>query len=239
MASGPQVSVVIPAFNEAAGIAGVIREWADEIARRGVTYEIRVYDDGSRDATGDEIRRAARENPRVLDAHQPNRGHGPTVLRGYREAAAEWVLLVDGDGEADPAAFPALWQQRHAAELVIGCRISRPQSPVRALVSSVARWSTHLLFASRVHDVNSPCRLMRTESLRELLGAVPAGAFAPNILVTGLAARAGLRVVEVPVPFRPRRWGRTSLVSWRLWTRCARALAETVATAVRAGRMVA
>jgi dolichol-phosphate mannosyltransferase len=236
LVSGPEVSVVIPAFNEAVGIAGVIREWGDELSRRGITHEIRVYDDGSSDGTAEEIRRAAVGDPTVVAAHHPNRGHGPTILRGFREARGDWVLLVDGDGEAEPAATAALWQQRHA-DLVIGRRTTRPQTVTRALVSRMARWSTRLLFGSRVHDVNSPCRLMRRERLLALLDVVPSNAFAPNVLLTGLAARAGLRVVEVPVPFRQRRWGRTSLVSWGLWARCARALAETVATALHAGRV--
>ena len=90
-----------------------------------------------------------------------------------------------------------------------------------------------LLFHGAVHDVNSPCRLWRREALLPLLARVPDSTFAPNVILTGLAARAGLRIVEIPVGFRARRWGRTSLGSWSLWRRSARALAQTVATALR------
>lgn len=227
----------MPAYNEAEGIADLLRAWAAELSSHGIAYELRVYDDGSVDRTAKELERVAAELPSVRPASHPNRGHGPSVLRGYAEATGEWVFQVDGDGEIAPAHFRDLWTRRDSADLLLGRRTGRRDGAARAIVSTAARTSVRLLFGGRVHDVNSPFRLVRRAVLEDLLRGVPAGAFAPNVLLTGLACRRGLRVVEVPVPNEGRRWGRASLVSWRLWRKAALALRQTAAVALaRKGR---
>jgi hypothetical protein len=94
----------------------------------------------------------------------------------------------------------------------------------------------HLLLGRGVRDVNSPYRLMRREAVAPLLALVPQDAFAPNTLLSGLAARAGLRILERPVPHQGRRTGRGSLHPARLARGVARSFADTVSTAVRARR---
>lgn len=233
----PELSVVIPAYNEAAGIAGLVRAWTDEISSLGIAHEVLVYDDGSTDGTAGELERVAGERPAVRPASHPNRGHGPTVLRGYREARGAWVLQVDGDGEIAPEHFAALWARRDDGDLLLGRRVGRRDGAARAIVSTVARASVRLLFGGRVHDVNSPFRLVRRAALVGLLSQVPDQAFAPNVLLTGLACRRGLRVVEIAVPNEGRRWGRASLASWGLWRKAAIALRQTAALArAREGR---
>ena len=84
--------------------------------------------------------------------------------------------------------------------------------------------------------MNTPFRLYRRSALTGLLALVPADTFAPNVILTGLALRTGLRVVEVPVPHYNRRAGTSSIVRWTLWQAAARSFAETVGAAWRARR---
>src|SRR5438445_3120274 len=95
----PTLTVVMPAYNEAGAIREVVGGWDRQLGSLGVRYEIRVYDDGSRDGTGDLIAALAREHPTVAAVRQTNRGHGPTILRGYHEARGEWVFQTDSDDE--------------------------------------------------------------------------------------------------------------------------------------------
>jgi glycosyltransferase involved in cell wall biosynthesis len=228
----PDLTVVMPAYDEAEGIAALVRAWADALDALGIVYELRVYDDGSTDSTAVELDRIAGEIPALRAASHANRGHGPTVLRGYREARGRWVFQVDGDGEIAPRHFAALWDRRDEADLVLGRRTGRQDGFARAIVSGVARLSVRCLFGGRIHDVNSPFRLFRRDALERLLPEVPEGTFAPNVLLTGLACRHGLRVLEVPVPNEGRRWGRASLASWRLWRKAAIALRQTASLAL-------
>jgi hypothetical protein len=103
-------------------------------------------------------------------------------------------------------------------------------------VSAGSRAAVHLLIGRGVRDVNSPYRLMRRSALLPLLDLMPADPFAPNTLLSGLAARAGLRILEVPVPHEGRRSGRGSLNARRLLAGVARSLRDTALTAVRVRR---
>src|SRR5207244_9132146 len=130
-----------------------------------------------------------------------NRGHGPTILRGYHEARGEWVFQTDSDDEIGPEAFPRVWERREEADLVLGYRDGRAAPPARRLVTAVARWTVRLAFGARVRDANAPYRLYRRAALARLLAAVSPDALAPNVILPALACRAGLRLLAVPVPF--------------------------------------
>jgi len=110
------VSVVIPAFNEEEGIAAVVAE-----VRARPWREVLVVDDGSTDRTAE---RAAAAGARVV-RHPYNKGNGAAVKTGVREAKGAVVLLMDGDGQHDPADLPRLlaaWRA-HPGRLVIGSRL--------------------------------------------------------------------------------------------------------------------
>jgi dolichol-phosphate mannosyltransferase len=225
------LSVVIPAYNEAAAIRGVIEAWAGELDRLGVEYEIRVYDDGSADATPTVLRETAAALPRLVVVRHTNRGHGPTVLRGYHEARGEWVFQTDGDGEASPADFARLWSARDAYDILVGNRVTRHAPFARRCVTVGCRLAMRLLFGTRIVDANCPYRLIRRTSLVAMLRALPDETFAPNAVLSGLAARRGLRIFETPVAWEARRTGTVSIFGWRLWKGAIRSLRQSVVIA--------
>jgi dolichol-phosphate mannosyltransferase len=231
--SEPELTVVMPVFNEEGAVTGVIADWTGALAGMGIDFRLAVYDDGSRDGTERTLQELARLDPRLLVVRHANRGHGPTILRGYREAQGRWILQVDSDGEMAAGHFAALWREREAYDFLVGARQDRVSAPLRRLVSAGSRASVHALLGRGVRDVNSPYRLMRRDLLRPLLDLLPADPFAPNVLLSGLAARAGLRVFECSIPHEGRRVGTGSLTRWRLWAGIARSFWDTVRTAVR------
>ena len=228
----PVLSLVMPAYNEEGAIAGVVREWSDELHRLRTPYEMRIYDDGSRDRTGEILGTLAAADPRIIAIAQANRGHGPTILRGYAEARGDWVAQVDSDGEIGAAAFGSLWARREVADLVLGYREGRSSPLARRIITGVSRLTVRFLFGHGVRDVNCPYRLFRRGILARLLPAVPPDAFAPNVILAGLAVRAGARIVEVPVPYTNRKTGTSSIVRWTLWRAAARSFAQTVRVAL-------
>lgn len=231
-----ELTVVVPVYNEEAAIAGVLGSWAADLERLGIDYRLAVYDDGSRDGTPRILAGLAEGNPRLRAVRHENRGHGPTILRGYREARTPWILQIDSDGEMASTHFDALWRERERYDFLVGRRLDRAAVLARRMVSAGSRAAVHLLIGRGVRDVNSPYRLMRRETLAPLLELLPEDAFAPNTLLSGLAARARLRILEVPVPHEGRRSGRGSLNARRLLAGVARSLRDTVATAARARR---
>ena len=231
-----ELTVVVPVYNEEAAIAGVLASWAVDLERLGIDYLFAIYDDGSRDGTPRILGDLAERDPRLSVVRHANRGHGPTILRGYREARTPWVLQIDSDGEMASSHFAALWRERERHDFLLGARQDRASALVRRMVSAGSRAAVHLLIGNGVRDVNSPYRLMRRDALGPLLDQVPDDAFAPNTLLSGLAARAHLRILEVPVPHEGRRTGRGSLNAGRLMAGVARSLRDTVSTAVRVRR---
>jgi len=232
----PALAVVMPVYNEAALVRGVVQNWMDELERLHVDYQLWLYDDGSSDETPAILRRLADGQPRVVIRQHANRGHGPTLVRAYHDATAAWVFQVDSDGEMDVAAFGTLWERREEFDILLGRRIHRTSPPTRRLITAGSRLSVRLAFGGGVYDVNVPYRLMRSARLRELLPLIPAHAFAPNVLVSGLAARRGWRVFETPVRCVPRRAGSGSLGPMRALRGGARALGQTLRVAWRARR---
>lgn len=228
---------VMPVYNEEGAIAAVLRKWCAMFDALGIRYRIRAYNDGSKDATGTILRALAEDCPdAVVAVDKPNSGHGPTILRGYREAAgeAEWVFQTDSDDEMGPEAFPGLWAQRGACDFLLGRRAGRVQPLPRKIVSAVSRAAVRVFYGrGGVWDVNSPYRLMRAEAFRGFFRAIPDGTFAPNVILSGLAARHGLRCLEVPVPQRDRTTGEVSIKKWKLLRAAARSFAQTVAFALR------
>jgi dolichol-phosphate mannosyltransferase len=229
----PALSVVMPVYNEAEGIAKVVTSWLETFERLDIDYELLVYDDGSRDATGQILLELGAQWPRLVVTRQPNAGHGPTIVRGYREARGEWVFQVDSDDELTPEHFGDLWARRGEFDLLVGCRQNRQAPIVRRMISAVSRATVWTLFGRRLTDVNAPYRLVRRTALTAMIARIPADTFAPNLVMSGLAARDGLRVHEAWAPHRGRRTGTVSIARWRLWKSAARAFRQTVAIALR------
>ena len=228
----PQLSIVIPVYNEANKISIVVDSWVTEMELLGVAYEINVYDDGSTDDTLTVLENFALHAPCVRIASQANRGHGPTIHRGYCEARGVWVFQTDGSGEMSPDSFGRLWSQRDKYDLLLGCRKGRNFSLARLIITAASRLTVWTLFGRTIKDVNSPYRLIRRSSLREILQHIPADASAPNVLMSGYAARLGLKVYEYPVQHRTTRAAATRLLpSWRFCKVAAAAFRETIAAA--------
>lgn len=231
-APDPELSVVMPAYNEEDAVGDVVGSWAKELDALGIDYEMRVYDDGSTDATGAVLRGLAARMPRVIAVSQANRGHGPTILGGYRQSRGTWVFQTDSDGEIPAAGFADLWVRREEYDLLLGYRTGRRAPLGRRVVTRGCRLAVRALFGAAVRDVNTPYRLMRRSWLQLVLPRIPGDAFAPNVILTGLAGRGGLRIYEHAVPYHARKTGTGSLVALRLWRGAFRSLVETVRVAL-------
>ena len=225
----PELSIVMPVYNEAEAIGAVVRSWAEEIERLGIRYEFLLYDDGSRDGSADALDRLAEALPAVRVTHHTNRGHGPSILRGYGDARGDWVLQVDSDGEVSPRDFEKFWNARAGHDVLIGYRVGRASSVARRLISRGAGLAVRALFGAGIRDVNAPYRLVRRTHLAGLISRIPDTTFAPNVLMSGLAIRSGLTIAQIPVSRQERTSGRTTLLGFGVWRVSGRALLQTLA----------
>jgi hypothetical protein len=205
---GPvRVAAVIPAIDEADALPRLLGEFP-----AGAVDEIIVVDGGSRDGTP-ELARAA--GARVVI--EPQRGYGRACLAGLQAAEAEIVVFLDGDGSDDPAAIPGLVAPIRAgrAALALGARATPEpgaQHTHQRLGNRIVSLLVRACYQVNLRDL-PPMRAGRRDLLLELRLTELTYGWPTEMVVK--AARAGLSIVEVPVPSRARRGGR-SKVSGRL-----------------------
>ena len=230
--------MVTPVYNEQDAIGNVLEKWDSTLGKLGVDYEIRPYDDGSTDASLAVMRETAKRlGPQISVRTKTNGGHGNTVLTGYREAAQdgfEWVFQVDSDDEMAPDAFNELWSRRQGYDFLVGVRDGRMQALSRKIVSFFSRLSVRAFFGKGIWDVNVPYRLMRVSAFRNFYSMIPPTTFAPNVIVSGLAARHGMRIFETRVPHHVRATGVVSIRKWKLLAASAKSFLQLAAFAMRA-----
>jgi glycosyltransferase involved in cell wall biosynthesis len=200
------VDVVIPALDEADAVAAVVRA----VPRPPVATVV-VVDNGSTDGTAEAARRAG-----ALVVREPRRGYGAACLAGLRALppAGGVVVFLDADGSDDPALVPALCRPivEGRADLVVGSRARGHVEPGALTVAQrlgnalAARW-LRARFGLAATDLG-PFRAIRRASL-ETLGMTERG-YGWTVEMQIKAARAGLRYLEVPVPYR-RRTGRSKI----------------------------
>jgi len=196
MAEPSQVSIVIPAFNEAAVIGTVV----GALAAAGQWHEIIVVDDGSADET---CAQAAAAGATVV-RHPYNKGNGAAVKSGIRKASGEYVLIVDGDGQHSPEDACRLVSRLGVYDLVIGARSSSTQAThARRFGNSALNGFASYLTGREIPDLTSGFRAGRREYLREFLHLLPNGFSTPT--TTTLAfIKAGYNVAFEPTDARPR-----------------------------------
>lgn len=212
----PELSLVMPCYNEALGIETLLMEWLDVLRIEVESFELIVINDGSTDGTGRILDKIRRESGELRVFHQLNVGHGRAIRRGYEVARGRFVAQVDSNGCVDTSDFFRLWALRNQYSLVLGRRTHRIDSFLRRGSAYLSRRTIRLLFDVQLSDPDTPLRIMHADLLKQLLPIIPKTQHGLNLALSVLFKRMGANnVVEIPVPFRLRSLGKyhSSVVS--------------------------
>ena len=200
------VSVVIPAYNEAARIERCVHEVHETMTASGAAFEIVVVDDGSYDETLTLARLAAEKLPEVRVVGYPeNLGKGYALVEGARDARGDLVLFVDADLEVHPRQLALLYGVLIGldADVVIGSKL-HPSSTIdyplkRRILSAGYYLFVRLLFRLPVRDTQTGLKLYKAEVLRRVAGRLLVKRFAFDLEALANAHRLGYRIAEAPV----------------------------------------
>jgi dolichol-phosphate mannosyltransferase len=211
MSESPQLSVVVPVFNEQDNVAPLVGEIVAALRGRapdeGGDFEIVYVDDHSTDATFDTLRGLKAEVPelRVL-RHVTNSGQSTAIRTGVKAARGKWIATLDGDGQNDPADIPKLLAQRaqSAAEvkLFAGWRVNRQDSGSKRWASRLANAIRTRMLRDDTPDTGCGTKLFEREAFLELPFFNHMHRYLPALM-----QRAGWKTRSVPVNHRHRSTG--------------------------------
>lgn len=202
------LSVVIPAYNEASGLEPTLRALVATLAGSGIAHEVLVVDDGSTDGTGAIADRLAAELAGVrIVRHGRNRGYGAALKTGIRAAAADVVAITDADGTYPNERLPELYRRlvEHGADMVVGSRtganvhIPLVRRPAKAVLRALANY----LSGHAIPDLNSGLRVMRKGPIVERFNLVSDGFSFTTTTLLALLVR-GHEVEFVPIDYHHR-----------------------------------
>ena len=200
----PEISVVIPAYNEEWRILPTIGAIAVEISKRDVPWELIVSDDGSSDDTRRLV--AGLELPNVRLLESANTGKGGAVRRGVLAARGRYVLFADADQSTPIEQFGELLDQitRHGADVVVGSRGAegadvQNKSLLRTVMSGGLNAIVRLGFGIPISDTQCGFKLFTRDAAQTLFRVQRIDGFSFDLEVLFLARKRGMRIAEVPV----------------------------------------
>lgn len=205
----PELSVVVPALNEAENVRPLVEEIERAVRGAGIDAELIVVDDGSSDGTDRRLLELAATRPwlRVLRRPKPQ-GQSAAMAAGIMVARGRYVATMDADLQNDPADLPrmlALLKER-GADFVQGDRSrDRRDSWMRRRASWVGRSARKLILRDPVRDTGCSARVLRADIARRL----PLQYRGMHRFFPAYAQRLGATVIEFPVAHRPREAGQT------------------------------
>jgi glycosyltransferase involved in cell wall biosynthesis len=215
----PTLSVVIPAYNEAATIAELIERVRK--APVDTSMEIVVVDDASTDHTGRILERLEAEGNGDLRLikHAMNRGKGAAIRTGFRESRGDIILIQDADLEYDPRDYPLLLEPilANQADVVFGNRFHG--GPHRVLYfwhyvgNRFLTLLTNVMTGLNLSDMEVGYKVFRAEIVRQLRLRSDRFGIEPEITIK--VAQLGCRVYEVPIRYHGRTYEEGKKITWR------------------------
>jgi glycosyltransferase involved in cell wall biosynthesis len=201
------LSLVIPVYNEAEELPALYRAISETLGRLPQSAEIVFANDGSSDGSAAGLDEIAACDPRVRVLHLArNYGQTAALMAGIQNSTGDVVILMDGDGQNDPADIPRLlYKLAEGFDVVSGWRqVRHDRALTRRLPSAIANRLISALMHVRLHDYGCTLKAYRREVVEDVRLYGEMHRFIPIY-----AAWEGARVTEIPVAHHPRRFGQS------------------------------
>jgi len=197
----PQLSVIIPVYNE----AKTIRQILEKINSVAIDKEIIVVDDGSCDGTEKILRDIKYNNLKIIH-HSSNRGKGAAFLTGIFHAQGDFVIIQDADLEYEPNDYLKLMEviKENNADIVLGARFKKGYRGlfIHRFGNRLLTGLLNLLFDLKLNDCFTCYKLFRRDTINLL--NLKEQSFTIETEIVAKAAKKGFRIVEVPISYYPR-----------------------------------
>jgi glycosyltransferase involved in cell wall biosynthesis len=199
--SAPEVSVVIPVFNEEENVVALHAKLDAALTALGLSYEILYVDDGSRDRSFELLSEIASRDEHVkLVRFRRNFGQTAAMAAGMEYSSGRVIIPLDADGQNDPADIPRLLEKiEEGYDVVSGWRLKRKDNTIRKIPSRIANRLISKVTGVELHDYGCSLKAYRAEVMKDvsLYGEM-------HRFIPAYAAMVGARVTEIPVQHHPR-----------------------------------
>jgi len=206
MTPAPELSVVVPLYNEEPNLLLLLGEVTKALRPAGIHYELILVDDGSTDRTFALLGEIQRSDSRVrVIRFTRNFGQTAAFAAGFAYAKGRLIVTLDGDLQNDPADIPRLLALGRDFDIVCGWRKDRQDDFLTRHVPSVAaNWLLGIVSGVRIHDNGCSLKVFRADIVKPLKLRPGSHRYLP-----ALASQLGGRVTEVVVNHRPRQFGQS------------------------------
>ena len=211
--TSPELSIIVPAYNEEENIAELYEETINACKKLNKSYEIIFIDDGSRDRTFQIMKELHHRDPQVKVIRlRKNFGQTAALSAGFDHANADIIITMDADLQNDPADFHLLLEKMEEGfDLVNGWRVKRKDKFLsRRLPSKIANRLISLITGVKLHDYGCTLKAFHKDVIKNLKLYGELHRFIPAI-----ASTIGVNIAEVQVNHRPRIRGKSNYSIFR------------------------
>ncbi|ACL06500.1 glycosyl transferase family 2 [Desulfatibacillum aliphaticivorans] len=204
------VSVIMPAYEEEQAIGKIVERVRKVMEQLGLSHEIIVVNDGSKDQTA---QMALAAGARVC-THPYNMGNGAAVKTGIRHAMGDSIVLMDADGQHPPEEIPRLLEKLGPYDLVVGARSTGTKASMhRNFANAVYNQLASYVSDRKIEDLTSGFRAVKTPIAKEFVNILP-NTFSYPTTLTLAVVRTGYSLVYVPFA-APAREGKSKIKIFR------------------------
>ncbi len=209
----PALSVVIPCFNEQGNLVPLVTSIADALAPLGISYEIVITDDCSKDDSWNTLKKLAAENPCVCAQRlEKNSGQSAALWAGIKSARGRYIATLDADMQNDPRDLPKFIEALKSSDCVCGSRIEKRRegdNVIRQISSKIANGVRNWITRETVTDSGCCYRMFKRECAANLKFFKGMHRFLPTLFKIE-----GFTVTEIPVNHQHRLTGVSNYGVW-------------------------
>lgn len=209
------ISIVVPVYNEEKSLPELHEQISNACQKIGRPYEIIYVDDGSVDSSFRRLLEIKNHDSQVkIIRLRKNFGQTAALSAGFDHARGEIIISLDADLQNDPQDFPRLLEKiEEGYDMVNGWRKNR-KDPFfsRRMPSIIANWLISLITGVKLHDYGCTLKAFRRDVVENIKLYGELHRFIPAI-----ASHIGVKITEIPVHHRPRKYGRSKYSFWRFF----------------------
>ena len=207
-----QLTIIIPAYNEAASLPQLIHELLPFAQLKN--FKVIIVNDGSKDDTRAVLERSTTlsENISIIN-HKVNRGYGGALKSGINKARTQYCITIDADGQHSLSDIDRLLNtiKETNADLVIGSRKGNSESGYyREFGKTILRWVAKLLMPLKIYDINSGIKIYDTRLAQKYIQICPDSMAFSDVITLTFVYQRNL-VLEIPVKINQRKAGKSTI----------------------------